>query len=459
MFDLPRKPHHLVGANEGAANGQYRQVTATEDVSGNQFSQGVQQFRFDTSGNTWFVPAMSYFRLRCSLTQVREDGGQALPILSRSDLAPNAGLAANLFKSVDVKLNGHSVEKITERLPQIDALRTRTTNTGGWLNQLGKRTNFWESSLATRREMVAVDGYCQNEYLQRPRYGRTLTQEQAGFDVAHQFAYQHTSMLLVADENGAGPIDLLHGPMALRPGDRVIHERAILEIEEVVSAHAAMAKYIYAAPELGRRSINDGGDPAGSVPGWNFQKLCQASTNQACGKNEFEILWRPPLGFFQVDHAIPPGGQWLIEFNPANAHDCRKNAVETFLQDLDVLRNPSVAGQFDFRVEDFYFYMYTVESERFDHGEWFLDLPQMRCQLQNMPGNATSLVQKNFDVPGKTTHLTLAFQDQARYTILQQQVQDTPCRHQRSRRIFPRGTRTQPREVFLDLRPPAEASP
>ena len=30
-----------------------------------------------------------------------------------------------------------------------------------------------------------------------------------------------------------------------------------------------------------------------------------------------------------------------------------------------------------------------------------------------MPSDATSLIQKSFDVPGKTSHLTLAFQDQA----------------------------------------------
>jgi len=140
-FDIPRKPDHLPVANEGLANGQYRQVTATKDVSGSQFSQGVQQFRFDTSGNTWFVPSMSYFRLRCSLTQVRRDGGPALPILSRSDLAPNVGLASNLFKSVAVQLNGQKIEQISERMPQIDALKTRIGNTGGWQNQLGKATS------------------------------------------------------------------------------------------------------------------------------------------------------------------------------------------------------------------------------------------------------------------------------------------------------------------------------
>ena len=139
----------------------------------------------------------------------------------------------------------------------------------------------------------------------------------------------------------------------------------------------------------------------------------QARDNQARGKNQFEIVWRPPLGFFHVEHAIPPNGQWIIGFNPANAMDCRKNAVESVLGDLDVFRNPSMAGQIDFRVEEFFFYVYTVESDRFDQGDWLLDIQHTRCQLQNMPIDATSLIQKSFDVPGKTSHLTLALQDQA----------------------------------------------
>ena len=77
------------------------------------------------------------------------------------------------------------------------------------------------------------------------------------------------------------------------------------------------------------------------------------------------------------------------------------------------MRNPTVAGQFDFKIDEFFLYVYTMESDRFDHGDWYLDLQNTRCQLQNMPGDATSLIQKNFDVPGKTTHLTLAFQDQS----------------------------------------------
>jgi len=412
VFDIPRRPEELKSSNEGSANGQFRQVCATKDVTGNQFSQGVQQFRFDTSGNTWFVPSMCFFRIRCSLTQVREDGGPALPILSKADIAPNVGLAANLFKSAELQLNGQTLERISERLPQIDALKTRMKNTGSWLDRLGKTTNFWEADFATRRATVAADGYEGMRILDTPEYGQVLTLEQAGFGAQTLFMYQANSMILTCQENGGPAVDILNGPMALRRGDRLIHGQYALQIDKVIDAHHALAQFV-STDANGRIPMTDGNDPAGGVPGWSVQKLHQALSNQASNKTHFEIMWRPPLGFFDTEHAIPPGGQWMIEFNPANALDCRKNAIESIRQDLDVVQNPSVAGQFDFKVDEFFFYVYTMESERFDQGSWYLDLMNTRCQLQNMPTDATSLIQKSFDVPSKTSHLTLAFQDQS----------------------------------------------
>lgn len=412
VFDLPRKPVHLASANDVKANARYRQISATKDVSQRQFAQGVQQFRWDTSGNTWFLPSMSYFRLRCSLTQVREQGGDPLPILSRADIAPNMGLASNLFKSVELQLNGQTLERVSERLPQVDALKTRMQNTNAWLDQLGRTTNFWDSEFTARREQVAVDGYESKHHTNEPVFGAPLTQVQAGFHVNHLIQYNPASYIFQCDANNAAPVDIENGPMALRVGDRMLHGEIVLEIKCIIDATHGMA-HVFKGGIQGRRLINDGNNPPAGNNGWSFQKLRQATSNQALGKNSFEVIWRPPLGLFDLDHAIPPGGEWLIEFNPANSVDFRKNAIESLRNDIEVVRHPHGAAQFDFRGEEFQFYLYVMDAQRFDSGEWLLDLQQTRCQSQNMPADCTSLVQKNFDVPGKTTHLTLAFQDQS----------------------------------------------
>jgi len=417
MFDIPRKPEHLKSGNEGTASAHYRQVTATRDVSGSSFYRGVQQFRFETSGNTWFVPSMSYFRLRCSLHTVRVDGGELHPILDETDIAPTMGLAANLFKSVEVRLNGHTVERITERLPQIDALKTRMRNTGSWLDQVGQATNFWDPDASKRQQQVSVQGYLGTPSNNDHERGPWLTQTQAQFHAEHRLRYERDTQLITFDANGHEAIDVQYGVMALRIGDRLCHGALVYEVVRTVDATHALVTCVNADAE-GNRNVDqkdpDAPDVDIGVADWYIQKLSSASNNEATGQSHFEIIWRPPLGFFDVEHAIPPGGEWVIEFNPANKTDALYNVVESFTDDLAAAASGAdvPAGSFRFAVNEFFFCAYTIESDRFDHGDWFLDLQNTRCQLQNMPTNSTSLISKNFDVPGKTAALTLAFQDQ-----------------------------------------------
>ena len=125
----------------------------------NRFIKGPNSFdskRLATRGS--FRPCR-IFASDANCCNARRANERPHPVLSGQDIAPNMGLAANLFKSAEVRLNGHTLERITERLPQIDALKTRMRNTGSWLDQVGKTTNFWEPDFYKRREQVCVDGY------------------------------------------------------------------------------------------------------------------------------------------------------------------------------------------------------------------------------------------------------------------------------------------------------------
>ena len=414
VFDIPRKPEELPSANEAQANARYQPVSASKDVSGDQFAQGVHQFRFDTSGNTWFIPSMSYLRLRCTLSQVRLDGGQPLPILAGGTVAPNMGLAANLFKSMAIQLQGKTIERLAERAPQIDALKIRTHNTGAWLNSVGQDTNFWAADIHTRREQVAVNGYLNRGRTRMPCYGPQQPQEHAGFDQDHLISYNGTTHILTFDENGESKIDLEHGSMALRPGDRFGRGRFLVEIDHVVDRTHAYAHYVQ-TNAVGRGHIGEAGNPDDGLNGWYVQELHLATNNDSPTSNEFEILWQPPLGFFNVQHGIPPGGQWTLELTPQNAVDFKRLAVETLAgTNARIVRpgQPTLAGDVDFQVHDMQLYVYTMESNRFDHGTWFLDIEHTNCQLQHLPSDCTGLVTRNFDVHGRSHRLALAFQDQ-----------------------------------------------
>ena len=373
----------------------------------------MQQFRFDTSGNTWFVPSMSFFRLRCSLSQVREDGGAPLPVLTHQNIGVNMGLAANLFKSIELQLNGHTMERIAESLPQVDAFRTRTTNTGAWLKTIGNNTNCWGANTRKRQFMVAVDGYVGTNPLSEPVYAVPVTQAQAGFDQNHTIQYNTGRQVVRFDANGGPAVDILNGSMALRQGDRLCCMQKTLEVQHIIDATRALALVVKSG-QHGRGDIDNGQNPPGGVHGWTVQKISHALDNTAPGKNVFKSLWRPPLGFFAVEHAIPPGGQWQLDLTPHALDDYQRHAVETLFHDARVYRpgRPSLAGDVRFVVDDFQLSIYTIESDRFDQGSWLLDLDQTRCQLQTLPTDCTGLTTCGFDVHRLSDRLTIAFQDQ-----------------------------------------------
>jgi len=133
IFNIPKTINQLVPSNPGMARGC---------SVGSNFAQGRNiQFRWMFGGTTWFLPSMSYFKIRCTLTQVR---GNNEPILSSADLSPNMGLAANLLQSMEVRVNGVPIERVGERLPQIDALKTRLSHGKSWLANVGASVHFWD---------------------------------------------------------------------------------------------------------------------------------------------------------------------------------------------------------------------------------------------------------------------------------------------------------------------------
>ena len=92
----------------------------------------------------------------------------------------------------------------------------------------------------------------------------------------------------------------------------------------------------------------------------------------------------------------------------------QRRAVGTLFRDARIFKQgrPSLAGDYKFEVDDFQFYLYTVESSRFDHGEWLLDLDQTRCQLQSLPEDCSALTTRGFDIHAHTDRLAFAFQDE-----------------------------------------------
>jgi hypothetical protein len=280
IFTLKKSVEELESANHGMSRMQYNQQPPTRDVTGNNFPNGAIHIRWETSGEQWFIPSRSYLRLRCKLTK----GDGSTPLVFADNIAPNMGLCANLFQSAEFRINGKTVSRISDFMPQIDALEHRLNKSDSYLTTLGESTNFWSESNTERKADTTSDG----------SGGRNLS--------------------------------------------------------------------------------------------------------------EFEVTWTPPLSIFKIDHAIP-SGKFELVLNPQTSSAYKLYAIES----TGATKTPGAAGEYEFSVDQMYFYANTVMGERADDLTYLLDLEQTVCQSDKIDN--TSFQQKNFDVSPSTYALTVAYQD------------------------------------------------
>jgi hypothetical protein len=410
IFDIPKHANDLKNSHPNLARAAFRQITANRDITGDNFSQGNIQFNWKLGGTTWFLPSMSYFRIRCTLTQVRANNWQLMPIIESSELSPNMGLAANLFQSVEVRLNGTPIERIGARLPQVDALKTRMNKSKAWLDSVGASVNFWDYDHNRRKQNCAINGYmAQSSGAGQAEYGRSYDGNAFGMQSGiNQVQYAANTNLLTFVVNGGADIDLSRRQV-LRSGDLILLGPVQLEVVNAISPLIALVR-----PVGGAGNADVGLDTLAHNH-FSVKPIAHSSNNAIIPKNSFEIIWQPPLGFFELTHAIPPGGDWVVEFSPESVAYFKKRAIESLTHDLTpatISGAGSVETNFNFSVDQMFLFLYTLESERFDNGSYLLDLKKTQCQVTTMMNDSTALTQKDFSVHENTTALILAFQDQ-----------------------------------------------
>ena len=422
IFDLPKSAAELASANQGTANARYVQITPLRDISGTNFPKGVIQWRWETGGLSWFVPSLSHLRGRFKITACHTDGTPLTSPPVALNIAPAMGFMSTLFKYFDIRVGGRTVHKIQERLPQIDALNTRMKRSKAWLDSIGKDTNFWHPKQEYRAQQLGKGGYIgdnvfplmgvhRNEYIRyTPANLNWAANPQLSF-VENTRTLTFTNMNIMTTER-------------LDAGDIIETATHAFKITEIQNTTQAFAQVELGAP----------GNVAGPDAILILHKINVASSNTIQAASSFECIWQPPLGFFDLPHAVPPGGEWVMETyaQPETSWEMRAVECPAVGEHIDMqgvnsmvpLLNENNTFKYNYRieVENIYFYLYTVESLRFDNGYWFMDIPKVICQLVELSADSTGLVQKNFDITGKTNALTMAFQDReagrdTRYSI------------------------------------------
>ena len=153
VFDLKTDANELSSANQGTAKLQYRQVPCIRDVSGQNFTGGALNFRWECGGNSWWIPSRSYIRMRAKLTKANGD-----PLTLADGIAPNLDLCPNLFQSGEFRIQDKTVSRIGDFFAQVDVIEARQTKSRSWIKSVGYSTHFLQDSFADRLNLVSADG-------------------------------------------------------------------------------------------------------------------------------------------------------------------------------------------------------------------------------------------------------------------------------------------------------------
>jgi hypothetical protein len=421
IFDLKTSVEELSSANEGTSRMEYDQHPPTRDVTGTNFPNGAIHFRWQTSGQKWWIPSRSYLRIRCSLTKA--NGTQ---LDSGDNIAPNMGLCASLFQNAEFRINDKTISRISDFMPQVDALETRLSKSRSWLGGIGSAVNFWDSDYKARQSAVVGDGLLIKELTNISISGPEFSRTDLGFDAAggtgvdrNAAVYTESTGQVVFSQNGGAalPLDV----STLFPIGSYFSYVSIqggAGTDNRLKKPAKVVKHINATTiqlETGVIGTDVGTD---GRTDWVKQIASPNSEGNVARKvAEFELIWQPPLSIFKVGHGLPSGKYELV-LNPQTASVYQKYAIQTLVSEpIDKIPNikdtttPTAGSNFLFNIVNMYFYCNTVEGPRADDITYLLDLEQTNCQSEQFAAGQQSFQQKNFDVSPSTYALSVAYQD------------------------------------------------
>lgn len=412
IFDLKTSVEELESLNEGTSRMEYDQHPPTRDVTTTNFANGAIHFRFQTSGQKWWVPSRSYIRTRFILTK----GDGTTPVENDDNIAPNMGLMSNLFQSAEMRINDKVVSRVADFMPQVDALETRLTKSKSWLDSVGESTNWWEDDQQIRQAEVSSNGTLIKNKVPGATETETL-RAAMGFDAAgggaanerNSWAYTAAAdppTLVYAQGTDGNGLTAAQASAQYPVGSFFFYKN-VVNVPDVLMKVLSNdgAGNLTVERKLAVNVAADGRKDFGRVVVENPQ----AKDSRQIG--QFETCWCPPLSLFKVQSALPSGRYELV-LNPQTATAYQKRAIESKIGETS--KNPTlpgsiVVGDYQIQVVNMYLYCATVDGPRADDITYLLSLEQTRCQAEKI--DTANFQQKNFDVSPSTYALTVAYQD------------------------------------------------
>ena len=302
-----------------------REVLPQRSVNDNSFSQGLIDFLFSTGGTTSWIPSKSYLRIGIQIFKNRP--GSAQPQLS-SLISPADNLPGNLFNNCMMYAGGRQVSQIVNGVPQASALKARLLRNNAWSESMGKETFLSEAEFAERQRYICIDAQKSSlspDYTISPL--TTVPGDQRSATVAIDLTGIVTGVLTEFDS-------------VAEVGDTLVVDDQRFQIVDVASD---LLMTVSPSPSLAI---------AASADAYIIKQDNQLSD----GHNKFYVIWKPPLGFFDLD-SPQPAGDYRLSLNPSQNY--KSAGIETLLGSA---ATACPIGFYDLKVVDVRLYLHTVQT-------------------------------------------------------------------------------------------------
>lgn len=378
----------------------FREIQPERGIHGN-FASGQINYRWKTASNTAWVPSQSYVKIKMVLS--REDGTQ---LQEEDDVGLNMMVCDQLFQQIDMRINGVLVSEWNDYIAQCAALKCRMKCDMSTRQSLLSSVNYTKIDLIDRIAQTASDGRIHKDTVWNkgePLAAAAGSGTELNFmDLAtpHQFEFDAANDQVIFTPNGS-PESIPDMMKYFSVGDYIyLNDGAeistfIVGFESTNSMNDTLVVDTL-NNNLGPANLTD------EVRIHDRYYIDRRYTNSVQNK-QFELIWRPPIGFFDI--ATEVSGDFKFELTPNPEGVWQRYAVES-------LRENMVPGDdYNIEVTEANMYLWThVHPGPISDQQTFV-YTDIRCSSQNL--TTKSLTSKVFNIHPYNHSLTIAWQDSA----------------------------------------------
>lgn len=372
----------------------YQEIQPERGIQGN-FASGQINFKFEMDDKSKWNPSKSYLKIKMKISK-----GDDSPLDVNFGLAPNMFVCDNIFQQLDMKINGVIVSQWNDYIAQCSSLKHRLKSDLNERESILSDVNYAKINLSERINQVSTDGYKKLNSGGKTRFTDLKQDNNTAILTTEEIRVLVGALDVLEYRNAGGAA---FGAINLTQTDLKIGD--LIEMNNFVGVvfFRATITAITANNITLDRALPVAIASEDILTNKIFHIPVDDGSIQSQRSNQFEIIWKPPIGFFDLNDELC--GSYKFELTPHAEGVWQKYAVEA-LTDMQV---GTTSTTFKVDITEMNMYIWKCIYPSSTSGKKSYVFSDIICNSQNLTTN--SLTSKIFNVHPKNHSLSLAYQD------------------------------------------------